>query len=134
LIAFDTSVAIAAFASWHEAHAGASTALARRPRLPAQVFIETYSVLTRLPPPHRATAAVVEQFLRTTFPEAPLTLPGGAYRRLVEAAAGSGIAGGAIYDALIGLTAKRANAKLLTLDRRAVAAYEAVGVRYELLG
>jgi hypothetical protein len=35
MIAVDTSVVVAAFASWHEGHSGAAAALARRPRVPA---------------------------------------------------------------------------------------------------
>jgi predicted nucleic acid-binding protein len=133
LIALDTSVVVAAFATWHEGHASSVAALARRPRLPAHVYLETYSVLTRLPPPHRAPAEVVEVFLRIRFPAAPLTLPGAAQRDLIGLAARTSLPGGAIYDALVAATVKRAAATLLTRDRRAVAAYEAVGVRYEIL-
>ncbi len=43
------------------------------------------------------------------------------------------IVGGAIYDGLIALAARDAEKKLLTLDRRAVPTYEAVGVEYEIL-
>lgn len=50
MIAADTSVVVAAFASWHEGHESALVALARRPRLPGHVALESYSVLTRLPP------------------------------------------------------------------------------------
>lgn len=50
MIAVDTSVVVAAFASWHEGHASAVSALARRPRLPTHVTVEAFSVLTRLPP------------------------------------------------------------------------------------
>jgi len=133
LIALDTSVVVAAFASWHEAHAGAAALLARDPRLPAHVVVETYSVLTRLPPPHRAAPAIVDRFLAESFPEPPLSLPGGAQRTLVTLAATNGFAGGAIYDLLVGAAAKRARATLFTRDRRAIAAYEAVGVDFELL-
>jgi len=42
---------VAGFASWHEGHRSAAAALARKPRVPAHVLVETYSVLTRLPPP-----------------------------------------------------------------------------------
>jgi predicted nucleic acid-binding protein len=133
VIALDTSVVVAAFASWHEAHAGAVALLARAPRLPAHVVVETYSVLTRLPPPHRAAPAIVERFLLESFPAAPLALPGTAQRSLVSLAAQTGMPGGAIYDLLVAATAKRARAKLLTRDRRALAAYEAVGVDFELL-
>jgi predicted nucleic acid-binding protein len=41
MIAVDTSVVVAAFASWHEGHASAAAALARRPRVPAHVLLET---------------------------------------------------------------------------------------------
>lgn len=48
--AVDSSVVIAAFATWHEHHAIARKAMASRPRLIAHAAIESYSVLTRLPP------------------------------------------------------------------------------------
>lgn len=134
MIALDTSVVVAAFASWHEGHASAIATLARRPRLPAHVIVETYSVLTRLPPPHRSPPEIAEAFLRQGFPGLPLTLPGAAQRELVGFAAQAGLSGGAIYDALVAATARRARATLLTRDRRAVPAYEAVGVRYEFVG
>lgn len=43
------------------------------------------------------------------------------------------ITGGATYDGLIALAARRAGLKLLTLDQRAARTYEAVGVEYEIL-
>lgn len=134
MTAVDTSVVVAAFASWHEGHALALLALARRPRLPAHVALESFSVLTRLPPPHRALPAVVSEFLSATFTAAPLALPAKEQFELVAIATRAGLAGGAIYDALVGATAKRAGATLLTRDRRALATYEALGVRHELLG
>ena len=134
MIALDTSVVVAAFASWHEGHASAVATLARRPRLPAHVIVEAYSVLTRLPPPHRSPAEIAEAFLRERFSGVPLTLPGTAQRDLVRLAARAGLVGGAIYDLLVAATVKRAAATLLTRDRRAVPAYEAVGVRYEFVG
>lgn len=133
MIALDTSVVVATFASWHEAHAESVALLARRPRLPGHVVIETYSVLTRLPPPHRAAAEIVDRFLSESFPGEPLSLPGSVQRSLVHLAARTGLAGGAIYDALVAATAKHARATLLTRDRRALAAYDAVGVDYELM-
>jgi predicted nucleic acid-binding protein len=133
LIALDTSVVVAAFATWHEAHERAAALLARQPRLPAHVVVETYSVLTRLPPPHRAAPQMVERFLAASFPSVPLSLPGTAHRSLVALAAKSGLTGGAVYDLLVAATAKRAKATLLTRDRRAVSAYEALGVDFELL-
>lgn len=44
-----------------------------------------------------------------------------------------GIAGGAVYDALIAATAAEHRAELLSWDRRAAANYERYGVRFALL-
>ncbi len=40
-----------------------------------------------------------------------------------------GIAGGAVYDALVGATARRNGLTLFTRDRRAKGTYDALGVR-----
>ena len=133
MTAVDTSVVVAAFASWHEAHAAAATALARRPRIPAHVLVEAFSVLTRLPPPHRAPAPLVAAFLGERFPDAPLTLPVRRYRDLLKSVTDAGVTGGAIYDALIGMTAREAGATLLTRDTRASLIYDRLNVRHELV-
>lgn len=133
MIAVDTSVVVAGFASWHEAHASAAAVLARRPRIPAHALIEAYSVLTRLPPPHRAPADVVATFLEARFSDGPLVLPGRRVQSLLATVAGAGLAGGSIYDALIGATAAHAEAVLITRDRRASSVYELVGARFEVL-
>jgi predicted nucleic acid-binding protein len=134
VIAADTSVVVAAFASWHEGHAVSAAALARRPRLPAHVVLESYSVLTRLPAPHTAAPAKVAEFLQVQVRAAPLSLPAKAHAGLLREALAAGIVGGAVYDALIAATAKRAGAVLLTRDRRAMPTYEKIGVRFELVG
>jgi len=133
VIAVDTSLVVAGFASWHEGHQSAAGALARKPRVPAHVLIEAYSVLTRLPPPHRAPADLVATFLAERFPEAPLVLPARAHLALVATSARTGLAGGAIYDALIAATARHAGATLLTRDQRARTVYDRMKVRYELV-
>jgi predicted nucleic acid-binding protein len=134
VIAVDTSVVVAGFASWHEAHGPAAAALARRPRVPAHVLVETFSVLTRLPPPHRAPAEIVAAFLGTRLTGLPLTLPAREYRGLVRSVVAAGLTGGAIYDALIAATARAAGATLLTRDRRALSVYELIGARFEIIG
>jgi len=135
VIAVDTSVVVAAFATWHEGHASALAAMRRHdPRLPAHVGLETFSVLTRLPPPHRARPEIVAAFLRARFPSPPLTLPGAAHASLIQDATAAGLTGGAIYDALVAATARHAGATLLTRDRRAVRVYEALGTKFELVG
>ncbi len=133
MLAVDTSVVIAAFATWHDGHRAALAALDRRPLLPAHALLESYSVLTRMPPPHRVLPATATAFLEARFAEPLLGLSPVEHRRLIETAAKGGVAGGSIYDALIAWTAKRAGATLLTRDRRAVRVYEAVGVRFELV-
>jgi hypothetical protein len=72
--AVDASVVIAACAAWHEAHEAARKALARRPRLVTHCVLKAYSVLTRLPPPHRVPASLIVAFLDDRFPDDPLTL------------------------------------------------------------
>jgi predicted nucleic acid-binding protein len=45
-----------------------------------------------------------------------------------------GVSGGAVYDALIALTAAEHEAELLSLDGRAEATYRRCGANYRLLG
>lgn len=132
--AVDTSVVVAAFATWHEAHVAARTVLDLSPRLPAHAGLEAYSVLTRLPAPHRARAADVQGYLRKEFPGAWLTLPGEAVSELVDVLVEVGIVGGATYDGLIATAAKAAGATLYTCDRRARSVYERLGVEVRFVG
>ncbi len=135
MIVVDTSVAVAAALPWHESHAAAVSALPRDATpLLAQVAIETYSVLTRLPPPQRVPATVARDYLSETFACPPLVLPPDGYERLLDIAATRGITGGAVYDALVGATAHDAGATLLTLDRRAIPIYELLNVDFRLVG
>jgi predicted nucleic acid-binding protein len=133
VIAVDTSVVVAAFASWHEGHSAAARVLSRHPRLVAHVALESFSVLTRLPPPHRAAPAIVGAFLDARFSGPVLTLPAKEHRRLLATAVALGLAGGAVYDALVAATARHAGALLFSRDRRAARTYEAVGAAYELV-
>lgn len=130
----DTSVLVAAFASWHEHHGIAAAALARTDAVVVHCLLETYSVLTRLPAPHRMSSPTVAGYLRLAFGKsALLSLPASEQRSLVARCASLGISGGAVYDALIGATCARAGARLLTLDARARATYSLLGVEHELL-
>ena len=134
MIAVDTSVVVAGFASWHEDHVAAARALRAHPDLPAPVALEAYAVLTKLPPPHRAGAAVVRDFLDRAFPATWLALPADAWPGLLDALRDLGVTGGASYDAVIGLTAAHHGRELLTLDLRARRTYDLVGVRTRFLG
>ena len=71
---------VAAFASWHENHEGARRALDGGLRLIEHCALETYSVLTRLPAPHRTSSDVVREFLGTRFSEPFLRLSARAYK------------------------------------------------------
>jgi predicted nucleic acid-binding protein len=131
----DTSVAVAAALPWHESHARARSALSRRrPRLIAQVAVETYSVLTRLPPPQRVPASIAWTYLREAFGLPALVLSPTGYVELLGVAAAERIVGGAVYDALVAATAREAGAELLTLDARALRTYQLLGVRFQLVG
>lgn len=131
--AVDSSVVIAAFASWHEEHEAAHAALNSGPRLVAHVALEAFSVLTRLPAPHRAAADLVVEFLRTRFDSDPLVLPAAELRDIVRTLHRLGVSGGAVYDGLVALSAAKHGAILLTLDRRAEPTYRRCGVQYRLI-
>lgn len=134
MIVVDTSVAVAAALPWHEGHAAALSALPpEKTPLLAQVAIETYSVLTRLPSPQRVPASLARAYLTETYTLPPVVLAADEYERLLALAAREGITGGAVYDALVGATARGAGATLLTLDRRALPAYQLIGVEYQVL-
>jgi predicted nucleic acid-binding protein len=131
--AVDSSVVIAAFATWHEHHTIARKAMAGRPRMVAHAAVESYSVLTRLPPPHRAHPSIVHAFITERFAEPLLTLSEAGYRQLLATVAARQIFGGPAYDALIAFTAAEHQATLLSLDQRAAVTYEAVGATVEQL-
>lgn len=134
MIAADTSAAVAAFASWHELQEPARRALGGDARLVGHCAIETYSVLTRLPVPHRAPGHLVRRFLEIQFPEAHLSLPPREQRLLPGRFVELGVSGGAVYDALVALTAARAGATLVSCDTRALPVYQRCGVRTRMLG
>ena len=129
----DTSVVIAAFASWHEQHEVARRALDSGVRLVDHCALETYSVLTRLPPPHRVAGDVVRDFLNARFPAPFLRLSAAAYKTFLSTLPDRGVTGGAAYDALVAATAADNDADLVSCDRRAAAVYERYAVRARLL-
>ncbi len=124
---FDTSVVIAACASWHEWHGVARRAVEAGGVLVGHVALEAYSVLTRLPVPHRIPADIAREYLVRTFPKPPLVLDAAAMLRIVPELENAGIAGGAVYDGLIAITARTFDATLVTLDDRALPTYRKCG-------
>jgi predicted nucleic acid-binding protein len=126
-------VVVAAVASWHEGHRVSGEAVARGVQVPAHCLLEAYSVLTRLPPPHRLEARTAAELLARRFPGPALVLSDESRSVLLGRLAAAGIAGGGAYDGLVGLTAASHDALLLSRDRRAAPVYAALGVRFELL-
>lgn len=101
--------------------------------LSGHAWVETYSVLTRLPGDLRLAPPDAARLLLDRF-AAPLPLGVETTQRLPEILSDLGIAGGATYDALVALAAVEHDAALATRDGRARATYEAVGVRVIVAG
>lgn len=129
----DTSAAVALVVAAHEGHAATLQALGgRRLGLAGHAAFETFSVLTRLPPPARRTPAAVGRLLAANFPETR-HLSSRVAAGLISRLADQGLAGGAVYDALVAATAAEHRLALATRDRRARDVYRALGVDVELL-
>ena len=134
MIAPDSSVLIAALDVDHESHEPSRAALAgKSPRLVAHVAFETVSVFSRLPEGLRVPSAIVLAALEKAFPEPWLALDSARQRSSLKRACAAGLRGGALYDALIAATALRHGATLISADRRAHAAYEALGATVTFL-
>jgi predicted nucleic acid-binding protein len=130
----DTSVAVALVVGDHDQHEATFSALGdRRLGLAGHAAFETLSVLTRLPPPARRTPATVARVLTTSFPHSRF-LDARASASLLAELGTLGIAGGAVYDALVGACAIEHGVTLATRDRRALDTYRALDVRVELVG
>ncbi|HUZ81635.1 MAG TPA: type II toxin-antitoxin system VapC family toxin [Gaiellaceae bacterium] len=130
----DTSVAVALTVADHEHHERTFAALGnRRLGLAGHAAFETFSVLTRLPTPARRAPAVVARLLAGSFPHTRFLGAQAAASLLAELAI-SGIAGGAVYDALVGACASEHGLVLATRDQRALEIYRALDVRVELVG
>jgi predicted nucleic acid-binding protein len=134
LWACDTSVAVASLDPQHEAHVPCRRALVElRPALAGHAVFETYSVLTRLPPPLRLTPQQAAQVLRAAFAE-DCWLDAEQSSQLRAELGSLGLVGGSMYDALVGRAAMVNDRVLLTRDRRAERTYRAIGADYEVVG
>jgi toxin FitB len=127
-IAVDTSVAVALLVQSHREHravvrwwSGQEIALS------GHALAETYSVLTRLPGDSRLAPADAARLLAARF-SAPLMFSSKSAGKLPETLSRLGIAGGAVYDALVALAAREHGVALATRDARARGTYDAVGV------
>lgn len=89
-------------------------------------------MLTRLPARARVTPADALVLLDANFADT-LGLPEKGHHPLLRELASIGIAGGSMYDGLVGAAARSAGLPLLTRDRRALATYAALGVEVEVI-
>jgi len=117
----DTSCMIAAVCGWHKHHTEAAAEIERRledkERLAtaAHALAEAYSVLTRMPAPHRLAPADALALLEGNFIDGAsvLALDSDGYRSLLKRAGREGVSGGRTYDAIIAECAIRAHAATL---------------------
>jgi toxin FitB len=128
-VAVDTSVAVPLVVRSHRDHAavvrwwdGQEVALS------GHALVEAYSVLTRLPGDARLAPADAARLLSARF-SPPLLLSNSRARKLPDTLSRLGVAGGAVYDAIVALAAKEHGAALATRDARARGTYDAVGVK-----
>lgn len=127
-VAVDSSVAVPLLVRSHRDHA----AVARwwdgqQVALSGHALAETYSVLTKLPGDARLAPADAARLLTERFAP-PLLLSAARARKLPDTLSRLGIAGGAVYDALVALAAREHEVALATRDGRAKGTYDAVGV------
>jgi predicted nucleic acid-binding protein len=129
----DTSVAVALTVADHVHHETTFQVLGgRRLGLAGHAAFETYSVLTRLPPPARRTPATVARLLAAGFPYSRF-LGADASAALLGELNVLGIAGGGVYDALVGASAKEHRLTLATRDEHALETYRLLDVQVELV-
>ena len=101
--------------------------------LSGHALAETYSILTRLPGDLRLEPLDAARLLHERFAE-PLVLGMTMSAQIPDALSRLGIAGGAVYDALVALAAVEHEAELATRDLRAKGTYEALGARVIIAG
>ena len=125
MIAVDSSVIIAGLLSWHQFHQRAFDALEKaianeRLLVPLAALVESYSVMTRLPSPHRLRPEIANQLLHDSFGGARVVALSTkkAWTFLDQCVAG-GTAGARVYDAVIAHSALEGRAEeLLTFNPR----------------
>ena len=131
--ALDTSAAIPLLLRNHEAHGAVRNRVASQTvSMTGHSLIETYSVLTRLPGDARLLPGDASRLLETGFAP-PILIDEHAVADIPRVLAERGIAGGAVYDALVALAVKGTDVTLLTRDLRAVATYSILDVPFELV-
>jgi len=128
----DTSCAIALLSPDHDAHLVVEEACEGKTLgLSGHAMFETLAVLTRTPAIKVSLTDAVAM-VEDNFP-ANVWLSARAAAALPANLLESGISGGRIYDALVGMAAAEHGITLLTLDRRAGPTYDSVGAPFRVL-
>ena len=103
----------------------------------APAVVETYSVLTRLPPPHRLGSDDAVRLIEASFMGLGrlIALEAKSYRALLRRASENHIVGGRIYDAVIAECALREeNVDLLTFNEDDFAGFAGRGLEIVVPG
>ncbi len=124
----DTNCIVALLSPRHEHHERAIAEMERRLDdgetlvVAAPTLVETYSVLTRLPAPHRLSPVDCRALIEANFsPDTAevVALSADGYRRLIHDAPASNLSGGRVYDAVIAACARSGHVDtLLTFNER----------------
>ena len=129
----DTSVAVPLVVADHEHHYAVVNAVGNKTLgLAGHAAFETFSIVTRLPPPARRSPGAVARLIAHNFP-ATRFLSDQVAAELLARLGTLGIAGGAVYDALVGAAAVEHGLTLMTRDRRAVDTYRRLDVTFVLI-
>ena len=129
----DSSVIVAAALFDSAAHAVCRDAIAESDAGAAgHAWVESFSVLTRLPTDVRLGASDAVEILGEIVPRS-VGITQGQMAEFRKWLTGRHVVGGAVYDALVAWAARSHHLPLLTRDERAAPTYEAVGVDFHLL-
>ena len=114
----DTSVLVATFYGEHQHHEPSFSLFIRQKKTTAYTaahcLAEVYSVLTGMPGKDKASPDEALLFLRDVRERLTMiALDETEYIKVIEEASGSGICGGAIYDAITGRCAVKAKAEAI---------------------
>jgi predicted nucleic acid-binding protein len=126
MIAADASVLVPALLASHEFHEACHESAGLIDSAIGRALVETSAVLTRLPQPYTVPPGQASAALRSDSSNV-LVLAGGEVADAIDGFVLARGSGGASYDALIAVTAKRHSATLLIRDERAAEVDDRVG-------
>lgn len=137
MISVDSSVLVAGLVRGHVDHDACLDSLLELQRggaLIAPTVAETFAVLTSSSGPYRLDPTLALRYLVQFLTEAEtIAVPPGAYPEALELLTSLDLPGAAVYDALVGLSAREAGVTLATVDRVAADIYQLCGATVRLL-